>query len=61
MPGGAGKARRACQLCKPYKNAGNGKGWDSRRPAREEARAPGTTKSERRRDAEDQARDMADD
>lgn len=25
MPGGRGKARRACPMCKSYKYAGNGK------------------------------------
>lgn len=58
MPGGAGRARRACGLCKPYKTAGNGRGWDSRRPHSEERRAPATTKAERRREAEDMAEDF---
>jgi len=25
MPGGAGKAKRSCPMCKPYKFAGNSK------------------------------------
>lgn len=25
MPGGAGKAKRGCRMCRPYKVAGNGK------------------------------------
>ena len=38
MPGGAGKAKRSCPMCKPYKFAGNGK---DRSPARDQ-RDPST-------------------
>jgi hypothetical protein len=48
MPGGSGKPVRSCKICKPNKFLGNAKGY---RKAKEEARAPGQTKSERRRQA----------
>lgn len=37
MPGGRGRARRSCPLCKPYKFAGNAGGSDGRYTAREQA------------------------
>jgi hypothetical protein len=52
MPGGAGKARHSCPLCKPYKFAGN---TAERRHPNEIARAPGATRSERRREAQKMA------
>lgn len=45
MPGGSGKPRCSCILCKPHKFLGNAKGY---RKAKEEARHPGQTKSQRR-------------
>lgn len=40
MPGGRGKARRSCLLCKPYKFAGNATGGDreGRYKSREQAK-----------------------
>jgi hypothetical protein len=41
MPGGAGKAKRSCPMCKSYKFAGNGK---DRRPISELRRLGGSTR-----------------
>ena len=54
MPGGSGKAKRSCPLCKPHKFAGN---TAERRTPREMARAPGNTKSARRAEAMKQMQD----